>query len=363
MRTADKSFSSKIGVLALVLVLLIVLGSLKLFTNLYFQRLAILVAINIILAVSLNLSNGFTGTFSLGHIGFMAIGAYVGALFTLSPASKTQTSLPGLPVWLSNLDLSHLPDQLALLIAILAGGTLAVIVAAVVGFPLMRLKGHYVSVATLGFLIIVHVVLLQWDTVTRGARGLSGLPAINVYWVVWIWVAITVYFVWRLMRSPYGRAMLSVREDEIAAKSIGVNVHQTRMIAFCVSAFLTAVAGVLKAHLITAISPAAFYLDLTFNVIVMIVVGGMGSITGSILGAGILTFIPEILRNLEVGITIGPIQLPEMYGASQIVLGIAFILMIIFKRDGLMGTKELDLGGMVQRFIHRPKKKLDLEQN
>ncbi len=360
MRTADKSLYSRIGAFVLVFTLLLILGSLHIFTNLYFQRLAVLVAINIILAVSLNLSNGFTGTFSLGHIGFMAIGAYVGALFTLAPAAKTHSSLPGLPLWLANLDLSYIPEQLALLIAILVGGILATIVAALVGFPLMRLKGHYVSVATLGFLIIVHVILLQWDQVTRGARGLSGLPGINVYWVVWIWVAITVYFVWRLMRSPYGRAMLSVREDEIAAKSIGVNVHRTRMIAFCVSAFFTAVAGVLKAHLITAISPSAFYLDLTFNIIVMIVVGGMGSITGSILGAGILTFIPEILRNLEVGITVGPFQFPEMYGASQIVLGIAFILMIIFKRDGLMGTKELDLGWLVKGLVVRPKKKSSL---
>jgi branched-chain amino acid transport system permease protein len=287
----------------------------------------------------------------------MAIGAYVGALLTLPPAAKSQTSLPGLPVWLSTLDLSGMPEQLALLIAILVGGTMAVIVAAFVGYPLMRLKGHYVSVATLGFLVIVHVILLQLDQVTRGARGLSGIPAINVYWTVWIWVGITVYYVWRLMRSPYGRGMLCVREDEIAAKGIGVNVHSTRMIAFCVSAFFTAVAGVLKAHLITAISPAAFYLDLTFNVIVMLVVGGMGSITGSILGAAILTFIPEILRNLEVGIQVGPVHLPELYGASQIVLGIMFIFMIIFKRDGLMGTQELDLGGLFYRIFNKPAKK------
>lgn len=348
----------KVNYQALAMILLglfvfIILFWVKNFVNLYVQRLLVLVAINIMLAVSLNLSSGFTGVFSLGHIGFMAIGAYTAALFTLPPSAKTPNQLPGLPEWLAQLDLSVYPDQISLLIATLCGVTLATVVAVLVSYPLMRLQGHYVAVATMGFLVVVHVVLLQWDSVTRGARGLSGIPSIDVYWTAWVWVILNIYTVWRIVRSPYGRGMIAVRENILAAQSIGVNVLSTRMLAFCVGAAFTAAAGSLKAHLITAISPSAFYFDLTFTIIIMVVIGGMGSISGSIIMATILTFIPELLRTIESGVTIAGIRLPEMYGASQITMGILFIIAIIYRRQGLFGTSELDLGGILERAVNR----------
>jgi branched-chain amino acid transport system permease protein len=216
------------------------------------------------------------------------------------------------------------------------------------------LSGNYVAVATLGFLVIVHVVLINWTQFTRGARTFSGvLPYTTLLWVV-VWLLITIYIVWRLIHSPYGRALIAVRENEIAAQAMGVNILGSRNLAFVISAFLTAVAGALYAHFLTSFSPAAFYFTLTFNVIIMLVLGGMGSITGSILGATTVVLLSEILRNAELGIQLGPIHIPPLYGLSQIILAVLFIVVIIFRRKGLMGDRELDLTSVMHWFRRRP---------
>jgi branched-chain amino acid transport system permease protein len=236
---------------------------------------------------------------------------------------------------------------LGFLPAVLVGGLLAAIVALLIGIPLMRLSGHYVAVATLGFLVIVHVVLINWTEFTRGARTFSGvLPYTNIWWV-YAWLAIAIYLVWRIVRSPYGRAMIAVRENEIAAQAIGINVLRARILAFVMSAFLTAVAGGLWAHHLTSFSPAALYFVQTFNIIIMLVVGGMGSITGSVLGTLLVTMLSEVMRNAELGIHLGPIQLPPLYGLSQIVLAVVFVTVIIFRRRGLMGDREVSFGWLV----------------
>jgi branched-chain amino acid transport system permease protein len=307
----------------------------------YLERIVVLLGINVILVVSLNLSNGFTGVFSLGHVGFMAIGAYTSSILSLTLETKAQ-NLPDLPAWLAQIQLGFLPS-------VLAGGLLAAIVALVIGIPLMRLSGHYVAVATLGFLVIVHVVLINWTELTRGARTFSGVPAYTTIWWVYAWLVVTIYLVWRIVRSPYGRAMLAVRENEIAAQAIGISVLRARILAFAVSAFLTAVGGGLWAHHLTSFSPAAFYFAQTFNIIIMLVVGGMGSITGSVLGTLLVTFLSELLRNAELGVHLGPFELPPLYGVSQIVLAIVFVLVILFRRKGLMGDRELDLGRLFAR--------------
>jgi branched-chain amino acid transport system permease protein len=309
--------------------------------NPYVGRVVIFLGINIILVVSLNLSNGFTGIFSLGHVGFMAIGAYVSSVLTLAVKTKADY-LPDLPSWLANLQLTFLP-------ALLIGGILASIIAFLISFPLMRLSGHYVSVATLGFLVVVHIVLINWEVVTRGARTFSGVTQYTTLWWVYIWALITIYVVWRVVRSPYGRALLSVREDPIAAQAVGVNIQRSRQLAFVVSAFLTAIAGGLYAHFLTSFSPATFYFTLTFNIIIMLVVGGMGSISGSILGATLFTLLSEILRNAEVGVHLGPITIPPLYGLSQIILAIFFILVVIYRRKGLMGDREIDFSHLFNK--------------
>jgi branched-chain amino acid transport system permease protein len=165
---------------------------------------------------------------------------------------------------------------------------------------------------------------------------------------------LTIYIVWRIVRSPYGRSLIAVRENEIAAQAMGVNVLRSRILAFVVSAFLTAVGGALYAHYLTSFSPAAFYFTQTFNFIIMLVIGGMGSITGSVVGASLVLLLSEFLRNAELGIQVGSLQVPPLYGLSQIVLAIVFILVIVFRRKGLMGDRELDLPSLWAR-LHRPR--------
>jgi branched-chain amino acid transport system permease protein len=302
----------------------------------YAERILIGIAISIVLAEGLNLFNGYTGLFSLGHAGFMAIGAYASSLLTLPLAAKA-TNLPDLPAWLAVIQLPFLP-------AAIAGALVAAAVAFLVGIPLMRLTGPYVSVATMGFLVITQVVLANWDSVTRGARTFAGVPAYTTPLNAWIWAAVAVYAVLRIKRSSFGRSMRASRDNFIAAESIGTNVVGQRLLAFCASAFLTAIGGALWAHFICAFSPKSFYFSQAFSVITMVVVGGLGSAWGSIVGVLFVTVLSELLRNLEGGFSLGMLTIPPMYGASQVVMALILVLVIVYRPSGIMGEAEASLG-------------------
>ncbi len=302
-------------------------------------------AINIVIAVSLTMSSGFTGVFSLGQVGFMAIGAYVGALISLPLTWKDPMLLPGLPSWLAEFDTSGWPDWLALAFACVIGGVIAMVVAVVVGYPLMRLSGNYVAVATMGFLIIVYTVLIQWDSVTFGSQGLNPIPTYTNVWSAYFWAVLTIYVAWRIRRSSFGRSMIASRDNLIAARAVGVRVHRARLLAFTVCGFLTGVGGCLLGHQIGTVSPNSFYFTTTFNIIIMVVLGGLGSITGAIFGAIFMTLAPEVLRNLETNVTIGPIHWDQAFGLSQIILALIFIAVMILRPSGLMGSREIDLAG------------------
>jgi branched-chain amino acid transport system permease protein len=302
----------------------------------FWQGLVVNLGIFLILVLSLNLSSGFTGVFSLGHIGFMALGAYSSAILTL-PLREKQEYLPNLPAWLAGVhfDFRLGAFPLGFLVATVIAAFLVSLLALLVGLVLMRLSGHFVAVATLGFLVIVRVLLFNADNLTRGSRTFSNVTPYTNLWWVWGWALLTVYIVWRIKRSPYGRAMFAQREDRWAAQSIGIEVMPPRLLAFGVSAFFTAAAGSLYAHFITSFSPTVFYFDLTFKVITMLVVGGMGSVSGSIIGSVLVVGLAEVLRRLE-----DPSQL---YGMSGIILAVLFILIIIFRREGLLGQREVAL--------------------
>ncbi|MCC6613186.1 MAG: branched-chain amino acid ABC transporter permease [Anaerolineae bacterium] len=312
----------------------------------FWQGIFINLGMYIILVVALNLSNGFTGVFSLGHIGFMALGAYISAILTL-PLDKKASYLPDLPGWLApvHLDMMIGPFPLGFLLATLIAGVLVTLIAVVVGLVLMRLSGHFVAVATLGFLVIVRVVLINADEFTRGSHTFSNVTAYTDLWWVYAWVFIALIAVWRLKFSSYGRAMFAQRDDGIAAQSVGIVIMRPRLLAFAVSAFFTAVAGALWAHYLTSFSPKAFYFDLTFRVITMLVVGGMGSVTGSVVGPAVITAIAEALRRLE--------DVTLLYGVSQIVLAVLFIVIIVFRPGGLMGEREINFAGLWQRLRFR----------
>ena len=206
-------------------------------------------------------------------------------------------------------------------------------IAALVGAVLMRLSGPFVSVATLGFLVIVRVVLLNADTLTRGSRAFSNVTRYTDLWLAFGAAVVTVYVVWRIKRSSYGRAMFAQRGDRWAANSVGVSVLRPRLQAFVVSAFFTAVAGSLYAHFLGSFSPNAFYFDMTFEVVTMLVVGGMGSVSGSVIGATVMLGLGEALRRIE-----DPTQL---YGIAGIVIAATLILVLVFRPDGIMGQREI----------------------
>jgi branched-chain amino acid transport system permease protein len=281
------------------------------------------IGIYVILAVSLNITNGFTGLFSLGHPGFMAIGGYVTAFLTF-PVSRKSMFLE-LPQWLANIELPFFP-------ALVIGGICAGLTALVVGLPVLRLRGHYLAVATLGFLIIVQVLIMNWESVTRGPLGLNGLPAFTNLWWVYPWVVVTVYVSWKLKFSSYGRSMLAIREDDMAAQCLGVNLFRTRVAALVIGAFFAGVAGGLWAHLVTAITPMSFSLIMAFNIVVMVVVGGTGSITGAFIAAVIFSVLTEIFRPLEESL--------DAYGIGEVLMALILILILIFRPQGLFGSRE-----------------------
>lgn len=302
----------------------------------FWQGLAINLAIFMILTLALNLTSGFTGVFSLGQIGFMALGAYGSAILTL-PLQNKAAYLPNLPDWLAGV---HLDQQLGafptgFLLATVITALLVAAVAWLVGRVLMRLSGHFVAVATLGFLVIVRVVLFNADTFTRGSRTFSNVTPYTNLWWAWLWLLLAIYVVWRIKRSSFGREMFVQRDDRVAAQALGIRVMDPRLLAFVVGAFFSAVAGVLYAHFLTSFSPTVFYFDLTFRVITMLVIGGMGSVSGSIVGAILIVGLAEALRRVE--------DASLLYGLSQIVLAVIFLIVIIVRREGLLGQREVPL--------------------
>ena len=320
----------------------VVIALLQLSGLAFWQGLAVNVAIFVILVVSLNLASGFTGVFSLGHIGFMALGAYISAILTL-PLREKGDYLPNLPPWLAGIHLDQMlgPIPVGWLLATLVAALLVAFVALLVGAVLMRLSGHFVAVATLGFLVIVRVLLFNFDDFTRGSRTFSNVtPYTNLWWAS-AFAVLVVYVVWRLKASSYGRAMFAQRRDRWAAQSVGISVLRPRLIAFVVSAFFTAIAGSLFAHFITSFSPTVFYFDLTFRVITMLVVGGLGSVSGSVIGVGVVLAIAEGLRRVE--------DSTLLYGLSGILLAAFFIGVIIFRPEGIMAQREISLEGFLAR--------------
>jgi branched-chain amino acid transport system permease protein len=299
----------------------------------YLLSIIAFVGINIILAVSLNITNGFTGLFSLGHPAFMTIGGYVTAIMSLDPKRKPFL-LPDLPTWLAA---SHLP----FLFALIAGGLAATLVALVVGFPVLRLRGHYLAVATLGLIFIVQGLAVNLDGYTRGALGLNGLPELTNLWWVYGWMLVTLYVCWKLKHSSLGRTMLAIRENELAAACLGVRITRTRIFSFALGAFFAGAAGGLWAHMVTLITPSSFSFLFAFQLVVMVVLGGAGSITGAALVGALLTIATEALHPVE--------EAMGLFGASQMLMALAVLLVLVFRPKGLFGMAEPDLLAWIGR--------------
>jgi branched-chain amino acid transport system permease protein len=250
----------------------------------YFLDVLTGIGINIILAVSLNLVNGYTGQFSLGHAGFMSIGAYLSAAVSLYLGPKLFGATPG--VW---------QQGLVFFLALCGGGLSAALAGLAVGVPSLRLKGDYLALVTLGFGEIIRVIFQNVDAL-GGALGLNGIPPYtNIGWVIGVG-AITVFVVLCLVHSTFGRGFLATHDDEIASEAVGLNTTAYKIVAFVVAAFFAGVAGGLYGHFKMTITPTGFDFTKSIEIVVMVILGGMGNTLGVILAAALLTLLPELLR-------------------------------------------------------------------
>ena len=279
----------------------------------YFLNVLVFIGINTLLAVGLNLLLGYAGQISLGHAAFFGLGAYLSGILT--------TRYPVDP-WL------------ALVIAALCAAALAF----VMGFPILKLKGHYLAMATLGFGIIIYIIFNETVDWTGGPSGLSGIPNLklgpltfdndqNNYYLVWIITLGVMLLSINLSQSRIGRALRAINDSEVAARVMGVNARILKVQIFTVSAFVSAIAGSLYAHTITFISPASFGFNFSVELVTMVIIGGLGSIYGSFLGAAILTMLPEILRVFR--------------DFDIVIYGLMLILMTIFMPGGLISGLEM----------------------
>ena len=333
--------------------MILLLGAAGRWADEYQIRLLNNVAIFIILAVSYNLINGVCGQFHLGPNAFVALGAYTAALLTMTPGEKTVNFLITPLYWpLSQLSL---PFPLALL----AGGLVAALFGFLTGFPVLRVRGDYLAIVTLGFGEVVRVLANNFQGLTNGPLGLKGLyPYTNLWWS-WGVAAATVAFIALLVNSDYGRGLKAIRDDETAARAMGVNTFRHLLLAYILSAFFFGIGGGLLAHLITTISPTLFTFFLTFNLLIIIVVGGLGSITGSVVAAVLFTLDGEWLRVVEEPQVLFGLNIPGIPGMRMVIFSFLLLLVIIYFRRGLLGGREFTWAGF-KRVIVSPSKNREI---
>lgn len=311
----------------------------------YQLRIVNLCGIYITLGLSLNLIYGFTGLFSLGHAGFMAIGAYTTALLTMPPQLKQiNFFLEPLVPWLANTEWSFLP-------ALLMGGAMAALMGFLIGAPVLKLKDDYLAIATLGFAEIIRILFTNMQNITNGPLGLKGLPPYTTIWWSWGIALIAILFMVYLFKGSYGRAFIAIREDEVAAETMGINLFRHKILSFTIGSFMAGIGGGLLAHLMGTIDPLMFRFTLTFNILLVVVLGGMGSITGSIISGIVITVLMEYLRFLDGPMDFGILKIEAIPGLRMVIFSMMLMAVILFFQRGLMGNRELNWD-----FLFRKKK-------
>jgi branched-chain amino acid transport system permease protein len=315
-----------------VAIAIVVLGVLQALTggSPYFVYLAMLVGVNVVLAVSLNIINGITGQFSIGHAGFMAVGAYLSAVTSIA---------------LKDFQLSFLPEavsnQVFFVTSLAAGGTAAGLFGFLVGLPSLRLRGDYLAIVTLGFGEIILVAVRNTPSL-GGALGLSGTPQWSSFFSVWFAVFVVVLLARRLLDSPHGRSLAAIREDEVAAEAMGVDTTSYKVRSFVVSSFFAGVAGGLFSHFQSIITPGdSFSFVKSMEIVVMVVAGGLGSTTGAVVAAVALTLLPEAMRSAFI--TLGGDNVALAQSIDQLrkpIFGLLLVVIMLTRPQGIFGTHE-----------------------
>lgn len=302
--------------------------------NRYYTNILNLVLIYVIAAVSLNLTCGYLGQLPLGHAGFMSIGAYTAAIIT------SRVSIPDIGPVSGN--------AVIFLLATMAGGVVAMTAGVLIGLPALRLKGDYLAIITLAFGEIIRV-LVQNIRITGGAMGMGGIKKFTNFGWGFFWTVMVVAFTFLLVNSRHGRAIKSVREDEIAAESVGINLTYYKIVAFAGAAFFAGVSGSLFAHHICYLEPGNFGYNMSIEMLVMVVLGGLGSISGSIIAATVLTIVPEVLQAFATW--------------KMIIYSLLLVVVMIFKPSGLMGDFEFSAARLVRKIFRRKEDAPKLPEN
>lgn len=277
------------------------------------------VGIYVILAVSLNIATGYLGQLPLGHAGFMAVGAYAGAIFWKGAAAG-------------------LPESVSLVLGLVVAGLVAAVFGVIIGIPALRLKGDYLAIITLGFGEIIRVCIINLPDLTGGTPGLMGIPKYSTFTVVYIAVILTCVLIHMMMKSRHGRAILSIRENEIAAEACGIHVTYYKVMAFAVSAFFAGIAGALYAGFQGLLVPGSFNFMASINILVMVVLGGMGSMIGAIIAAAVLTALPLALQAFNT--------------YRMVIYSVLLIATMIFKPSGLFGQYDFSLSRLLEKLIN-----------
>lgn len=339
------AYKNKILTLLALLVFIGIIHFLETNSSRYSYQISILErsAIYAVVAVSMNLLTGFTGLFSLGQAGFMAIGAYVVAILTI-PVDKRASVyyVDGIAPAIANFSC---PFWLALIIA----GLAAAAIAALIGIPVLRLKSDYLAIATLGFSEIIRAVIAapQLDRITNGSYGLKSIPGFPNLYVAFGLCALCIFLMILLIHSSYGRAFKALREDEIAAQAMGLNLFRYKELSFVISSFFTGIGGGLLAMFMRSIDSKTFSISLTYDILLIVVLGGIGSVTGSVLGSFLVTAGREWLRFFDNPLTIGGVEIPLFRsGFRMVIFSILLMVVVLFYRRGIMGSNEFTWDGL-----------------
>jgi len=304
----------------------------------YYLRLVVLVGVTSIIALGVNVTNGYTNIFSLGFGGTMMVAAYTTALLTL-PVSYKKAVLH-LPSWLEGL-------QVAFPVAIILAGLLAVVASVVLLLPAFRLEGQYFILASMGINIVMGNLAENLRGVTHGDMGLRNIPAYtNIWWAYGILVLV-IFFIYRLMQSRYGRALRTIAKDQTLAAVMGIHVVRYKILSFAVGSFITGIGAALWVHLVLTMNPKAFGLVYVFHVVAMLAIGGIGTISGTLLGVTILTVGAELIAPLQEGITLLGVHIPPVFGLVNVLMALLLIVIMIYRPRGLMGGREIwDVSGI-----------------
>ncbi len=309
-----------ISIIVLYLIFFVLIQT-KIMNN-YFIGIAILTGIMIIMAMSLNIVAGFLGEMALGHAGFMAIGAYASASFSIAVVDSGVA----------------LPNIVILVLAMIVGGVVSGIFGFLIGTPTLRLRGDYLGIVTIGFSEIIRIFFINFGP-TGGAAGLKGIARLvnfnNVYWMT----IVVAFLIFTLGRSKHGRAIISIREDEIASEAAGIPTTRYKVLAFSLAAFFAGIGGALYAHYQSFLEPSKFGFMFSIEMFVIVVLGGLGSLTGSIVSAIVLTVLPEMLRSFSE--------------YRLLVYSLVLIIMMIFRPQGIFGRTEFSLTGFIESLIQR----------